>query len=243
MKINGNKNLVWIGAVVVVLIIGYFIYNSGPVVGAQGSASLKAMPDEVGVNINVETRNESAQNAQTMNREIGEKLLARLIGAGFNKDELKFVNYYINPDYDWKTGKQKGYVVSQQLVVRTSNVEKVPSIVDVAVSAGALVSYINFELSEQKQGEYKIKALEEASKDAKNKAGAIAIGQGRKLGRLVKLENQEFNYPGPIYAYQKGASEDMVVSNSEARKVASNLAPNEMEVSASVSASYKLSIF
>lgn len=243
MNLKKNKNLIWIAAVIVVVIAGYFVYNSGPVVGAQGSASLKAMPDEVSVNINVETKNDSAQNAQNANKEISEKLLAGLVIAGFNKDELKFVNYYINPDYDWKTGKQKGYVVSQQLVVRTSNVEKVPAVVDAAVSAGALVSYINFELSEQKQGEYKIKALEEASKDAKKKAGAIALGQGRRLGRLVKLENQEFNYPGPIYAYQKGASEDMMVSNSEARKVASNLAPNEMEISASVSASYKLSIF
>jgi uncharacterized protein YggE len=243
MDLLKNKKVVWTAAVVVLIIAGYFVYNSGPVVSAQGSASLKVVPDEVSVNINVETKNESAQGAQSLNKEISEKLFAGLVGAGFNKDELKFVNYYINPDYDWKTGKQKGYVVSQQLVVKTANVEKVPSVVDTAVSAGALVSYINFELSEKKQNENKIKALEEASKDAKDKAKAIAEGQGRRLGRLVGLNNQEFNYPGPIYAYQKGVVEDVVSANAEARKAASNLAPNEMEISASVSASYRVSLF
>lgn len=239
-----NKKLIWVLAIIIAIVVaGYFIYNSGPVVSAQGSASLKVMPNEVSVNMNVETRNISAQDAQNANKLVSEKLVAGLAGAGFDKEELKFVNYYINPDYDWKTGKQKGYVVSQQLVVKTENVERVPSIVDIAVNAGALVSYINFELSEGKQNEYKIEALELASKDAKNKAGAIASGQGRRLGRLVGLNNQEFNYPGPIYAYQKGVAEDAVSANAEARKIAVNLAPNEMEISASVGASYRLSLF
>jgi len=230
-----NKVLVIIIAIAVVLVGGYLLYNSGPVVSAQGSSSIKASPDEVSVYINVETKNQSAQGAQEMNKEISDKLLFELVKIGFDRDELKFVNQNVYED-------KKGFVVSQQLVVKTDKTEKVPSIVDAVIQSGALVSYINFELSDEKQGEYKKQALEEASKDAMEKARAIADGQGRRLGRLVSLENQEAYYPGPIGLYAKAEGMDSAMANSEARKVALNIAPQDLEITASIMARYKLSL-
>jgi len=237
-----NKVLVIIIAIAVVLVGGYLLYNSGPVVSAQGSSSIKASPDEVSVYINVETKNQSAQGAQEMNKEISDKLLFELVKIGFDRDELKFVNQNVYEDVDWRTGAKKGFVVSQQLVVKTDKTEKVPSIVDAVIQSGALVSYINFELSDEKQGEYKKQALEEASKDAMEKARAIADGQGRRLGRLVSLENQEAYYPGPIGLYAKAEGMDSAMANSEARKVALNIAPQDLEITASIMARYKLSL-
>lgn len=238
-----NKILAGIIFLVVVIVGGYFAYT-GPVVSAQGSANLKAQPDEVSVNINVETRGNSAQDAQDANKEISEKLLLELEKAGFDRDELKFVNYNVYPDYDWISGTQKlkGYVVSQQLVVKTGAVDEVPVIVDAAIFSGALVSYINFELSDAKQTEYKKQVLEEASKDAREKASAIAEGQGKKLGRLVSLENQDFYYPGPIIYYEKGEASGGAAADS-ARNAALNIAPQDLEITASINAKYKLGWF
>lgn len=240
-----NKIVIGIIVVGILIVGGYLAFNAGPVVSAQGQSSLEVQPDLVSVNINVETRNESAQAAQEANKEIADKLLFELIKLGFDKDELKFVNFNVYQDYDWSSGRQKlkGYVVSQQLVVKTDGVSKVPSIVDAAITSGALVSYINFELSDEKQAEYKKQALEEASRDAREKAVAIAEGQGKRVGRLVSIVNQDFYYPGPIPVYAKAEGTDMAVAASEARKAAINIAPQNLEISASISAQYKLSFF
>ncbi len=240
-----NKVIIGIVIAAILIVGGYLAYNTGPIVSAQGSTNLKVQPDLVSVNINVETRNQSAQQAQEQNKEISEKLLIELIKLGFDKDEFRFVNYNVYPDYEYSNGQQKskGFVVYQQLVVKTSDVEKVPGIVDAAINAGALVSYINFELSEEKQDEYKKQALEEASQDAQEKANAIAEGQGKRLGRLVSIGNQEFNYPGPIAYYATAENSLGSAAAADARKAALNIAPQDLEVTASINAQYKLSLF
>jgi uncharacterized protein YggE len=106
-----------------------------------------------------------------------------------------------------------------------------------------LVSYINFELSDEKQNEYKKEALKKASSDARDKAEAIALGQGKKIGRLVSLENQEFFYPGPV-VYYEGAT--AVASGADAgesaKRAALNISPQEIEITASIKAQYKISL-
>ena len=242
-----KNNVIWIGIIIVAILIvgGYLVFNAGPVVSAQGTASIKAVPDEVSVNVNIETRNSTAQLAQESNKEISEKLLVELVKLGYDRNELKFVNYYVSPEYDWNNGNQKlkGYVVSQQLVVKTSDVNRVPSIVDAVINSGALISYINFEVSDAKQAEYKNQALEQASKDAMTKAQSIASGQGKKLGRLVSITNQDYYYPGPVNYYTRDASAGVAESNAVALKAATNLAPNEQDITASISAQYKLRMF
>ncbi|MEK6926797.1 MAG: SIMPL domain-containing protein [Nanoarchaeota archaeon] len=239
---------IYLGLLVLgILIIGYFIINSGPSVSAQGSSVLKVKPDLVSVYITVETSNTTAILAQDANQEISDKLLYELVRIGFDKDELEFVGYNVYPEYDrYDYTKIKGYHVYQQLVVKTNETSKVPGIVDSAINSGALVSYINFELSEKKQNEYKIQALEEASRDAKLKAQGIAVGQGKKLGKLVSLGNQDYQYRGPIAMYSKvsaSGAEDMAVSNAQAKEVAMDLNPQDTEVSANINAVYRLRLF
>lgn len=229
-----------------ILIVGGFImYNTGPTIQAQGSASIDVVPDIVSVNINVETRNSTAELANEQNKEISEKLLFELVRIGFDMDELKFVNINSYPEYDYsRYGQQtfKGYVVSQQLVVKTTETSKVPKIVDAAISSGALVSYINFEISDDKQNELKAEAMTEASKDAKIKAEAIASGQGKNLGRLVSLQNLEYGGYQP-YRYFDAVGMAASSANMEAKTVALDIAPNEQEITANVAVVYKLSRF
>ncbi|MBS3090984.1 SIMPL domain-containing protein [Candidatus Pacearchaeota archaeon] len=238
-----NKILIGVVVIAILLVAGYLVFNAGPVVSAQGTSKISVQPDLVSVNIDVTTKNITATDAQEANKRISDALLFELVKLGFTTRELQFVNYNVYEDVDWRTNTKKGYVVSQQLVVKTDKTAKVPGIVDAAINAGALVSYINFELSEEKQREYKAQALEAASRDAKDKVQAIASGQGKRVGRLVSLINQEFYYPGLMYAYQKAGEVAMDVANSEARTAALNLNPQNLDVTASIAAQYKLSFF
>jgi uncharacterized protein YggE len=241
------NNKIWIGVVIaaIVIIVGAMIYSAQPVVSAEGSSSIKVVPDKVSVNINVEGKGVNLSAANQKAQDISQFLLINLVQIGYDRDELKFVNYNSYEDFDWSSGKQKllGWVVSEQLVVNTNDASKVLSIIDAAISADAQISYINFEVSDAKQKEVKAEALKQASEDAKTKAAAIASGQGKGLGKLVSLENLEVPsfYPYPMYAKSDMATID--AGNMEARTMAVNLAPNEQEITASVKASYKLGLF
>ena len=239
---NINNRYLFLGIIAIVLVLGYFWFYSGSIVSAVGNSVIKSEPDLVSVNINVETRGENAQVSQEKNKEISNKLIYELIKLEYKDDELKFVNYNVYPEYDWRSGQQKlrGYVVSQQLVVKTENVKKVLEIVDAAINAGALVNYINFELSEEKQNKYKKEALEKAGVDAKEKAEAIATGVGKKLGRLVSVKSQDFNY-GPLNFYDKAVAESSGRDLSqEARNAAASISPQDIEVRATIIVEYRI---
>lgn len=227
--------------VVAVLVAGYIIYTTGPVVSAQGTSELNVQPDEASVYLNVEARAVSAVDAKNKNSEISDGVLTALVKQGFERKDIQTLNYNVYPEYNWNNGRNdvKGYIASQQIVVKTKDFDKVSGVIDASVDAGALVQSINFELSQEKQNEYKARALRLAAEDAKNKAGAIASGYGKTLGRLISTSNNEFYYPGPLM-YYSGSSESSVA---DAKQAAANIAPRDMQITASVSAQYKLRWF
>ena len=236
-----DKTIIAIIIAAVLLVGGYLYFSSQPIVSAQGFSSLSVEPDKVSVYLNIETKGATAQEVKDKNAEISDKVVIELIKLGFERKDIQSLNYNIYPDYDWSSGtqKQKGYIASQQIIIKTDNFDKVAQVVDKSVDAGALVSSINFELSDEKQSEYKSQVLESAGKDAEKKAEATAAGLGKKLGRLVSVSSQDFYYPGPIAYYARAEGD----SGATAEKAAVNIAPSDIEVTASVSVQYKLSSF
>lgn len=235
-----NKILIGIIIVGILLVGGYLYYNTGAEVSAQGMSVLTVQPDEASIYLNVEARDQSAQKAKDEQAAINDKVMSALTNLGIEEKDIQTMNYNIYQEYDWNTGRQtpKGYVATQQVIVKSKDFKKVPSIVDASVDNGAVVSGINFELSQEKQNDYKAEALSAASEDAKKKAEATAAGLGKSLGRLVSVESQDFNYEPWIY-YAKGE----VAVASEARDAAVKITPQEQEIRATVNVRYKLGIF
>lgn len=241
-----NRNLITLVAIVlgILLVGGYLLYSSTPVVSSQGHASIKATPDVVTVNIYIETRNSTAQGAQQSNADIREATVDALVAAGITESDIKFTNFYAGPEYDWSSGaqRQKGFIARQELAVQVEDFSEVSRVVDATLSSGALVSYISQELSSDKQNEYKALAQKQASADARTKAEATAEGLGKSLGRLVSVDSSDFNYPGPVMYYAR-AEGSMSVSSDEVREAAVKISPQDIDVSANVRVQYKLSLF
>ncbi len=229
----------------VLIVVGLIFANgSGAMVSAVGESTIKAQPDKVSVYLTAEGRGKTAGEAKDAHDKIVDDLTISLLKMGFSKDEIKTQSYNIYPEYDWSAGtqKEKGFVASEQIIVETSDFGKTSDIVDAGIDSGALVSYINFELSTEKQSEYKTQALEEAGKDAKKKAEATASGLGKSLGGLVSVETQDYNY-GPYVYYDKAVASSTGSGVAEARSAALNLAPQDIEVRATIRVEYKLRSF
>lgn len=236
---NINLTIIAVTLIVIIGILSGIYLLKGPsdnTVSASGNYQMSVAPDQVEVYVLIETRDKSADDAKDKNAIISDSVLKALSNIGIEQSSIQTENFNIYPEYDWNNGAQtlKGYVTSNNIKVKTKDFSKVGKIIDAAVDSGALISYINFELSPDKNNEYKSLVLAEASKDAKVKAESIANGLGKRLGSLVSVSAQDYNYmPYPLYS--RDASMGVAV-----KEVATNIQPKNLELSSTVSVVYNI---
>jgi len=240
-----NVTVIIVTALIVIGILGSVaLFKDKPygdnTISVTGNSEMKFQPDNVAVYINIETRDESAKAAEDRNSEISEDVVSGLIALGIDREDIQTQGYNIYPEYDWSSNRQEliGYVASNQLKLTSEEFSVLGNVVDVVIDNGGLISYINFELSNEKLNEYKAVVLEEASKDATVKAEAVANGLGKSLGKLVSVSTSNYDYrPYPLYY-----AEDAAVASSEDVKAefAGGVTPSDLDVSASVSVVYEL---
>ena len=247
-KITMDKKITFGILALGILLMGLYIFQNyeGAFVSAQGQSIIEVQPDKISININIDQKGNTAQEVKDKMKEISDKTVLNLLAAGVDKKDMELQNYNIYPDYEWTQqggNKQKGFRGNQQIIVKTSNFEIVPKVVDAAIDSGSLISFINFELSNEKENEYKAKALEAAGKDARNKAEATAAGLSKKIGKLISVESSNFEYGGPWAYYAKNEGLATADAGAEARQAAISINPKTTEVSASVTVKYKLSSF
>lgn len=235
--------IVMFGIILSVLIISNSFGNSsfsGKTVNAEGIAQIKAMPDLVSVYFNVETKGKTSENATKQNSAIVERLKENLLAVGIEEEEIQTQSFSVYPNYNWVGNKrtEDGFIAVHALKVEISaeESEKIGEIIDAGISAGAGISYINFELSQEKQTEYKIEAMKLASQDAKVKARAIASGLDKKIGDIVSVNVNDFGYyPWNVYS-GSGRMEDSVSAKAEV----TSITPSEQEITARVNVVFKL---
>ncbi|MEK6886431.1 MAG: SIMPL domain-containing protein [Nanoarchaeota archaeon] len=239
MKHQLNWTAIIIALIALVGVIGVVSYvtpSTDNTVDVTGSAQVTVPPDQVVVYAQVLTKAILADDAKNMNSEISEKVINALKAIGIESKDIETENYNIYQDCEWTQIGQscKGYAASNSIKIKSKEFNNAGKIVDAVVDSGALVSYINFELSLEKQNEYKKTVLADAAKDAKSKAEALASGFGKRVGKLVSVSSSDYSYmPYPIFARAEGAVSD-------AKQAATNLPSGTLDVTATVSARYEI---
>lgn len=238
------ESKVWVFTVLLVafMAIGAYVFvnsdvGTGQTVSVSGISEITSKPDFVSVIISVETLDMSAEESKNENSEISEDVISSLKDLGFSEDEIETLSWNLYEEYEYtQSGRNfKGYKTTNQIKVKFEDYDLAGKVVDAAVDNGALISYINFELSQETSNELKAQALEEATKDAKNKAEALARGSDKKIGRLVSISSSDYYYnPIPYYAFAEGDSA------TSAREAATQISPRELTVTANVQAVYSL---
>lgn len=241
--------IISVAVLLAICIIGLSIYKlvnpvSGQVLTVDGSSTIKVTPDLVTLNFNIETNGSDAKTAKDANEAILEKLVLGLIVIGFERDDVKTQSLNIYPWQEWNGNRMvdKGYKASHQIVVvlNTSQASLIANAIDAGVDSGALLSYINFELSDSKQNEYKAQALKQAGTDARTKAMAIAEGLGMKVGsKPVSVTTSDFRY-SPWNVYSNGGMMGDVAYAQEAKAAVTNIVPGDQTVYGNIQVTYKL---
>lgn len=130
-----------------------------------------------------------------------------LTSKGINSDEIVFEAVDIQKDfyYDYDMNGQlrntifNGYILSQSLKIQSKNVDVVENIsreVTELIDAGIELNSFSPEYYYTKLAELKIKMIEAATADAKNRADKIATNAGGTLGKLKNAEMGVFQITG-----------------------------------------------
>jgi hypothetical protein len=234
--------IIVIAVLLVISIPGFLIYqkmNPGVQLTAQGVSQIKATPDIASVYLNVQTKGVDAVTAKNKNSETVDAILTALIKEGFERKDIQTLNYQISPDREWINGKMvdKGYIASYQIRVEmpTEQSSKIGDVIDAGVNNGATLNYINFELSQAKQNEYKALALKQATEDARIKAESIALGLGKQVGKVVSVSSSDFGYsPWRMFDAVAGAS------TAEMKTAATSIQPSDQDINANVNVVFAL---
>jgi len=239
---------------IAVVILGFLGYNAvKPLISmasgeepahisATGNSELSIMPDEAIVRIKVETKEKTAELAQNKNSEIMSDVQSALKRAGLSSDDIETDQYNLYKWQEWdpitRKSVEKGYRLYHTIKITTSDFEKVGELITVAVDAGANgIENVQFDLSEEKKKDVKKEALQQASQNAKEKAQAVADGLGVRLGDLLSIKESSFDY-GPLYRTMGIA--EAAVDMDEKISPPVPIQPEELEIRASVSVSYKI---
>lgn len=201
-------------------------------INVNGSGEVLVAADTAVITLGITTRNKDVLKAQnTVNATI-EKIRAALIENGIKKEDINTDRLRIYAVYDYSNNVERltAYNASSYLAIRTTDMDMVGKIIDIAFGAGAnTLNDIAFSASDTEEAS--TEALTAAVKDARRKAEIMAAAAGLKITGIESI-TESYSYSGDsgVNAFYKNA-----VMADEATGASTLVQASKLKVSASVS--------
>ncbi|MGW7480961.1 SIMPL domain-containing protein [Nonomuraea muscovyensis] len=155
-----------------------------------GKGSVSAAPDAMRLYVGVEVHKGRAAEAFAAVKSARAKLTEALASAGIAGSDMQTSGLGFGADYHQDGIKVAGYQASQNVEVLLRDLSKADAVVDAVAAVGeeVRINGISFEVSKVQPLVAKARAA--AYRDALVRAQEYAALSGRKLGRVVKLEEE-----------------------------------------------------
>ncbi len=227
MKINAILGLLLV--IALIGLTGCQQEKEEQTINVQGNSELTFDPDEAEVWAGISIVKDTAEEAQSEANKVINAIIDGLRYKGISEDDIETERLNdieterlsLREERTWtkdEGSKVIGWRASQTLKVKTTDLTKVGTIVDVAVNNGAnQINNINFGLSEEKEQE--------------EKAEILAESLGAKLGKIKTVSESNFYY----MPYRYAMAETVGV---EAVKEAATVMPSDVKVTANVNIVY-----
>jgi len=202
----------------------------------SGEGKVTAIPDVAQISLGIQTEKKQVADAQKENTEKMNNLIKELKGMDIEAKDIKTSNYNIYPRYDWSSNRQTliGYQVTQTVLVKIRDLEKVGLVIETAGRIGVnQISSLSFTIDEPEK--LRQEAREKALSNAREKAEALAKVAEVKLGKLVSFNESGGSVDYPVYReYAK------VMEDSSAAGVAPEIEVGSQDVTINVTVTYEV---
>ncbi|WP_419999433.1 SIMPL domain-containing protein [Streptomyces boninensis] len=160
-------------------------------ISVTGNGTATAKPDLAILSIGVESRGDTAKQAEEAMAKASSELLAAVRDEGVAKKDVQSQGLSLRAVYDEKSGDSKviGYEAGQTFTVRVRDIDTTGEVVQAATDAAgdaARVNSVSFDAADHDQIE--AEAREDAYRTAQAKAEQYAALSGNELGPLVSLK-------------------------------------------------------
>ncbi len=194
-----------------------------------GDAIVKVQPDTATLMISVVTQAKRALDAQQENA-IKSEAVSRAVKAAVPNAEVKTSGYSVQPQRVYRENQPPtitGYEARNTVTVTLGDLTKVGPVIDAASQAGANdIGSISFTLKQDREA--RAQALKDATREAINKAQAVAQALGGRVTRIVEVQEEGFRQP-PQPLFQTEAYAGAVK-----RDVSTPIEVGELEISSRV---------
>lgn len=210
------------------------------------SANTEVAPDVAEISFAVKTSDtKSMQKATIQNKEISDRLLSMLKGMinTTNGDFIKTSDFNASPVYTYNGNKKNldKYEVSNRIIVHTKSIDKIGTMIDKAIEAGATnVNSLNFSVSNYESQCNSL--IDIASKKAYTRASVAAKSMGAFIDGVRSMdiscsENNINNTPRMYMAKNMLAS---VAEGVSSDSVSTSISEGVIKVFANVNVSFFL---
>lgn len=188
-------------------------------------------PDLADLSITITTKGKSAKEATSKNASTTQSILSILSSLGIPKKDIETTGFNVSPDFDFSGGTSKivGYIATNSLSVEVIS-SRVGEVIDSVTEEDVSVSGIGFKLNEENSKKKQNEALENAVKEARLKAEAIAKAASVNIIGIKSISESSFT---GIVPFQAGLA--------EASSVKTEIIPGEITLTTSVSISFIIS--
>jgi len=208
----------------------------------SGTGKVTVTPDIATLQLGIEAQEPTVAEAQAKALEAMDKVMAALTENGVAEKDIQTRYFRISQRTRWDDAQQQevviGYRVTNQVVAKIRDMEKVSSIIDAVVAAGGDYTRINnLNFSVDDPSGYYDEAREKAMADAKDKAEQIASLAGMELGEPTYISESAVSpvYEGMVY----GLNTPMPVP-APAPAPAPSISPGELEISVNMQIAYSI---
>jgi len=204
----------------------------------SGTGETTTLPDKATIRVSVETDGTTSAEALDSNAVDMQRVLDRLDAEGIDDDKIETASVVVYPDrrYDSTTGRATttGYRARNTVTVSFDDLSIIGDIFAAMTEAGADSVYgPSWELSDDNPAV--ATALSRALANARIKAEAIAAAQGVRLGDAIMISENSASQAYPMY---DSVMESAVGSDDSV--TAPSISPQNMEVTASVTVTYRM---
>lgn len=161
-------------------------------VTVTGTGSAQAAPDVLTVDLAVEVHAAGVDAALADANEAMAAIQRSVLSAGVRQDDLQTADLAIRTDYDHEHRRASGFVVTQALRVLVREVSTAGVIISAAVTAGGDATRLHgVTFAVEDDAALLDQARQRALSDARRRADLLATTAGRRLGRALRIVEQD----------------------------------------------------
>jgi uncharacterized protein len=207
-----------------------------PYVLVHGEATISARPDRVQLDVGVVSQSATSQTAAEVNAKESNTVieaLRKVLPAG----NIRTVNFSVNPNYQYpKVGSPPtilGYTATNTVRLELDDLDLLGKLIGAATRAGASnVNRVNFMLHDESKA--RAEALGKAADQARAGAAALADRLHVKLGRLLRVEEEQ-----PVIV-SPGRQVELAAAAKVGAAETTPIEPGSIDVHASVSLTFEV---